>query len=50
MALNGRKGRRTGCIMAPTRREIGVWDMELDEGDGEGDEDEGDGDEDEAME
>ena len=51
IALNGRKGRRVGCVMVRGKKEIGVWDMEVDEGDAEEDDGQGDdGDGDEMME
>ncbi|WVW86265.1 hypothetical protein I302_108307 [Kwoniella bestiolae CBS 10118] len=43
IALNGRKGRRLGCILYEDGREVQVWDLDVDEdedeeGDGEGEE------------
>lgn len=47
LALNGRKGRRVGCVIG-TREggEVEVWDMEGDEDEDEDEEDEENGDED----
>jgi anaphase-promoting complex subunit 4 len=53
LALNGKKGRRVGCVMNGQEGEVEVWDMEDDEGDEEeeGDEEglEEEGKEDESM-
>lgn len=40
MALNGRKGRRVGCVMVG-QEEVGVWDMDVDEDEEEEEEEEG---------
>lgn len=51
LALNGRKGRRVGCVCTGDGTEVAVWDMEADEDDeeeGAGDE-EMTGEEDEGM-
>lgn len=47
LALNGKKGRRVGCVMNGQEGEVEVWDMEDDEGD---EEEEGDGDDEEQEE
>jgi hypothetical protein len=33
IAMNGKKGRRVGCVMFCGAEEVGIWDMEMDEGD-----------------
>ncbi|OCF41363.1 hypothetical protein I317_04844 [Kwoniella heveanensis CBS 569] len=50
LALNGRKGRRLGCVIQEEGTEIQVWDLDVNEDDDdEGEEEEEDGEEDEDM-
>lgn len=48
IALNGRKGRRVGCVMMEDGKEVEVLDMEGDEGEEEEEEEE-EGEEEEGM-
>ena len=50
IALNGRKGRRVGCVSIGDGSEVGVWDMDEQEEDEDEEEgEEGEGQEDESM-